>query len=110
MMSERQSRVPQEAEGERRPSAKAREAGPQRSAQREDVDRAEVGQFATFDVAPDLFDGIQFRSVARQAFDRQPRPLLSEILPYHGALVPTESVPHHDDVAAGEVPFERAGR
>ena len=59
-MSEAQSRVPQEAEGHRRSATDSSEAHAQRTAERKDVDRAEVGQFAAFDVAPDLLDGIQF--------------------------------------------------
>src|SRR5207249_8946225 len=68
-----------------------------------DLDRAEVRELAVLDVAPNLLDGIQLWSVARQSFDRHPRPLLSEILPHHAARVPTESVPDHDDVATWEV-------
>src|SRR5438552_1875049 len=107
-MLESQTRVPQEGDGERRSATDAREPGPKRPAQREDVDRAEVRELAVLDVAPNLLDGIQLWSVARQSFDRHPRPLLSEILPHHAARVPTESVPDHDDVAAWEVALEGA--
>src|SRR5436309_5631283 len=107
-MLESQTRVPQEGDGERRSATDAREPGPKRPAQREDVDRAEVRELAVLDVAPNLLDGIQLWSVARQSFDRHPRPLLSEILPHHAARVPTESVPDHDDMAAWEVALEGA--
>src|SRR5207247_154175 len=107
-MLESQTRVPQEGDGERRSATDAREPGPKRPAQREDVDRAEVRELAVLDVAPNLLDGIQLWSVARQSFDRHPRPLLSEILPHHAARVPTESVPDHDDVATWEVALEGA--
>src|SRR6266851_761499 len=107
-MLESQARVPQEGDGQRRSATDTGKPRPKRPAQREDVDRAEVREFAALDVAPDLLDGIQFRSVARQAFDCQPRPLLSEILPHRGALVPTESVPDQDDRAAWEVTLECA--
>src|SRR2546425_2021912 len=107
-MLERQSRVPQEGEGQRRSATDAGEARAQRPAEREDVDRAEVGKFATFDVAPDLLDRIQFWGVAGQGLGRQPRPGAREILPHHAALVPTQPVPDQDDVAPREVPLERA--
>src|SRR5713101_8207956 len=107
-MSERQARVPQEAEGQRRSATDAGEARAQWPAEREDVDRAEVGQFAPFDVAPDLLDRIQFWGIAGQRLDRQPRPGTREILPHHAALVPTQPVPHQDDGASPEVPLERA--
>src|SRR5215510_11056932 len=107
-MVENQSRVPQEGDGQRRAATDAGEPGPKRPAQREDVDRAEVREFAALEVAPDLLDGINFRSVPRQSFDRQPRALLSKILPHHAALVPTESVPDQDDGATQEVALECA--
>src|SRR5436309_136679 len=86
IMLEGQPRVPQESDGQRWSAADAAEAGSKRPAQREDVDGAEVGKFAGLEVAPDLLDGIQFRRIARQSFDRQPRPLVSEILAHHAAL------------------------
>jgi len=107
-MSERQAGVPQEAEGQRRLPTDAMEAGSQRRAEREDIGRAEVGQFTPFDVAPDLLDWIQVGGVARERLDRQPGPGPREILAHHAALVPTQPVPHQDDVAAGKVPVERA--
>src|SRR5205809_4089487 len=87
-MLESQTRVPQEGDGERRSATDAREPGPKRPAQREDVDRAEVRELAVLDVAPNLLDGIQLWSVARQSFDRHPRPLLSEILPITRLVCP----------------------
>src|SRR5581483_2477788 len=107
-MSERQSRVPQEAEGQRRASTDAGEPRAQRPAEREDVGRAEVRKFAPFDVAPELLDGIQLRGVPGQTFDREPRPGAREILPHRAALVPAESVPHQEEVATRKVTLERA--
>jgi hypothetical protein len=105
-MLEGQARVPQERDGQRRLAAEAGEPGTNGPAQRKDVERAEVGEFAALEVAPDLFDGIQFRRVARQSFDRQPRPLLSEILSHDAARVPAEAVPDQNDVTAWEVALE----
>jgi len=68
----------------------------------------QVGQFAVFDVAPDLLDGIQFWGIARQGLDRQPGPSAGEILSHRAALVPTQPVPHQNDVAPRKVPLERA--
>src|SRR5438046_10296609 len=106
-MLESQTRVPQEGDGERRSATDAREPGPKRPAQREDVDRAEVRGLAVLDVAPNLLDGTQLCSVARQSFDRHPRPLVSEMLPHHAARVPTESVPDHAGTAAVQGAPER---
>src|SRR2546425_11732761 len=108
IMLEGQPRVPQESDGQRWSATDAAEAGSKRPAQREDVDGAEVGKFAGLEVAPDLLDGMQFRRIARQSFDRQPRPLVSEILSHHAALVPAEAVPDQDDLTAGEMALEGA--
>src|SRR5438445_2201745 len=107
-MLEGQARVLQERDGQRWPATDAGEPGTNGRAQREDVERAEVGEFAALEVAPDLLDGIQFRRVAGQSFDRQPRPLASEILSHHAALVPAEAVPDQDDLTAGEMALEGA--
>src|SRR5207237_958968 len=108
IMLEGQARVLQERDGQRWPATDAGEPGTNGRAQREDVERAEVGEFAALEVAPDLLDGIQFRRVAGQSFDRQPRPLASEILSHHAALVPAEAVPDQDDLTAGEMALEGA--
>src|SRR3989442_10719721 len=108
IMLEGQPRVPQESDGQRWSATDAAEAGSKRPAQREDVDGAEVGKFAGLEVAPDLLDGMQFRRIARQSFDRQPRPLVSEILSHHAALVAAEAIPDQDDLTAGEVALEGA--
>src|SRR3989475_2712201 len=107
-MLEGQARVLQERDGQRWPATDAGEPDTNGRAQREDVERAEVGEFAALEVAPDLLDGIQFRRVAGQSFDRQPRPLVSEILSHHAALVPAEAVPDQDDLTAGEMALEGA--
>src|SRR2546426_2990459 len=107
-MLEGQARVLQERDGERRPATDAGEPGTNGLAQRKDVERAEVGEFAALEVAPDLLDGMQFRRIARQSFDRQPRPLVSEILSHHAALVAAEAIPDQDDLTAGEVALEGA--
>src|ERR1700747_2078608 len=105
-MSESQARVPQEGDGQRRWVPDAGESDTKRPAQPEDVDGAEVGEFTVLEVAPDLLDGIELRCIARQAFDRQPRPLVSEIPVHDAALVRTESVPDQDDGAAAEMALE----
>src|SRR2546422_1462611 len=107
-MLEGQARVLQERDGQRWPATDAGEPDTNGRAQREDVERAEVGEFAALEVAPDLLDGIQFRRVAGQSFDRQPRPLASEILSHHAALMPAEAVPDQDDLTAGEMALEGA--
>src|SRR5437762_1695991 len=107
-MSERQPRVPQEADGQGRPPTDASEACAQWPAERKDVGRAQVGELAPFDVAPDLLDRIQLRGVAGQAFDREPRPGAREIPQHHAALVPTQPVPQQDDGAPREVSLGRA--
>src|SRR5438132_13354961 len=107
-MSEPRSGVPKEPDGRRRSATDPGEAHAQRPAERKYVDRAEVGKFAAFDVAPDLLDGIQFWGIARQGLDRQPRPSTGEILPHRAALVATQPVPHQNDVAPRKVPLERA--
>jgi hypothetical protein len=47
-----------------------------------------------------------FRSA--QGLDRQPGPSAGEILSHRAALVPTQPVPHQNEVAPRKVPLERA--
>ena len=59
-MSERQSRVPQEAEGQRRTTTDAGEARSQRPAERKDIGRAEVGKFASLPQSCSSTIGLRF--------------------------------------------------
>ena len=70
-MSERQSCVPKERTGQVGMATHAGEASVQGAAQGGQVGRAQIRQFARFDIPPHLFNGIQFRSIARQTLDVQ---------------------------------------
>src|SRR5674476_1597820 len=60
--------------------------------------RAEVGEFATFQVAPDLFDRIQVGGVGRKPLDHQPSSLVLDEGLHGSAAVGRESVPDEGDL------------
>ena len=64
-MLERQARVPQEGEGQLGLPAHAGKAGTQGRPQRRQVRSTDIGEFPRLDVAPDLFNGVQFGRVGR---------------------------------------------
>ena len=107
-MLESQSRVPQEGDGQRWSLTDAGEPDTKRTTQGENIDGAEVCEFAVLEIAPDLFDGIQVRRVAGQSFDRQPRSLAGEIVLHDAALVSAQSIPHQDEVTVRKVALEGA--
>src|SRR5208282_3224440 len=67
----------------------------------------EVGQSVAFEMAPDVFDGVEFRSVSRQACqnDVALRPL--DVTLYHPTAVDGQPVPDHQQFA-GNLPAEVA--
>jgi hypothetical protein len=103
---ETEARVPEKAEGEVRVPTNPREAAAQRPAQGQDLGRTQVGEIASFDVAPDLLDGIEIRRIGGQALDVEPRALTSHVSLHASAPVGGQSVPEEDDRAAAEVPLE----
>jgi len=74
--------------------------------QRLKVPGAHVGEFPTFEIAPDLFDGVQFGRVARQRFDSQPTTLARKVRAHAGTLVPAQAVPDEDDAPPAEMALE----
>jgi len=74
--------------------------------QRVKVRGAHVGEFPALEIAPDLFDGVQLRRIARQPFDGHPPTLAREVRTHQGALVPGQAVPDKDDALTAEVSLE----
>jgi len=107
-MSEVQSCMPKERPGKIGVATHAGQAVVQRAPQGGQVGRAHVGQFAPLHVAPDLFDGIQVRGIARQAFDLQPAPLLRQVRAHRPAPMRAQAIPDQDHATAPEVAFEMA--
>jgi len=107
-MLELESGMPQEGESEVGLATHAGQAGMQRPAQCGQLGRAHIGHLARLDVAPDLFDGIQLRGIARQAFDVEPVALASQIGAHRTALVGAQAIPDQDHAVAAEVPFQVA--
>jgi len=60
----------------------------------------EVRQFATFDVAPNPFGGIQVRSVGREPLDLQPTALIAYELLHHSTAVRRQPIPNEDHLVA----------
>jgi hypothetical protein len=100
--------MPKESKGEVGLATHAGEAGVQGPPQRGQLRGAHIGQFAHLDVAPHLFDRVQFRGVPRQAFDVQPAALASQIRAHGTAPVRTQAVPDQDHWTTAEVPFQVA--
>lgn len=105
-MSERQARVTQECEREGGLSPNPREAQAERTPKPAEILGADVRELGAFDVAPDLFDGIQVRRVPGEPFDRQPGSLPGQIGGHRPTLVRAESVPNEDHAPAPEVAFQ----
>jgi hypothetical protein len=105
---EREAGVPEKAEGEIGMPANSREAPVQGPAQRQDLGRAQVGQIASFDVAPELLHGIEVRRIGRQALDVEPRSLPGQIGSHPSAPVSGQAIPQQDDGSAAEVPLQGA--
>ena len=106
-MSERQSGMPQEREGELRLPTHSREARAQWRTQRRQVRGTDVRQLARFDVAPELFDGVQLRCVGGQPLDGQPGALRGQ-KDHDTALVPPQAIPDEQDTLPGKVALEVA--
>ena len=87
--------------------AHAREAAPQRPAQRQNLGWTQVGEIASFDVAPDLLDGVELGRIGRQAFDVKPASLPRQVPPASGGSVGGQPVPEQDDRPPAEVALER---
>jgi len=64
---------------------------------------AEIGELLAFDVSPQVLDGIEFRSIAGQALDREPIGLTAEIPGHLGATMSRQAIPDQDDPATAEV-------
>ena len=92
-MAELQARVAQEAERELRMAVDTGAPATKRDAQGIEVLRADIRQFAALQGAPDQFDGIQLRRIARQPLDREPCSLSSEVRAHHATLVRRQTVP-----------------
>src|SRR5713101_3129322 len=76
--------------------------------QRLQIRGADVGQFLAFEIAPDLFDGVQLRRVAGQPFDGQPPALAREVRLHPAALVRVEAGPDEGDALSAEVALDVA--
>src|SRR5713101_8262973 len=105
---ELQSCMPKESKGKLGLSTHAGEAVVQGSAERGELRGAHIGQFARFDIAPHLFDRIEFRSVAGQAFDVQPATLASQVGAHRAARVRAQAIPDQNQTAPAEVRFQLA--
>ena len=98
----------QEASGQRRMPTHPTEARAQRATEGIQVGRAVIREFAGLHVAPQGFDGVQFGGIGRQALDREPGPLGSQVGAHPATGVGAEPVPQQDDPLPVEVPLERA--
>src|SRR2546425_12032046 len=98
----------QKGKGERGLAPDARAARSNGRPQCRDVRRAEVGQFAALQVAPEQFDGVELRSIGWQPFDLQPGPLGREVARHAATFVRAEAIPDEHDPLAAEVPLQGA--
>ncbi len=98
--------MPKESEGEVGLATHAGKAVVQGLAQRGQLRRAHIGQFARLDITPHLFDRVQVRGIARQAFDVQPAALARQICAHGPAPVRAQAVPDQDHRPAAKMPFQ----
>ena len=77
-----------------------------RLSERADVRGTEIGQFASLEIAPEQFDGIELRGVGGQAFDAQPGPLPGEVARHAAALVRAQAIPDEHHPLAAKVPLQ----
>src|SRR2546426_3334291 len=108
VMSERQPGMTQKREGQLRLPAHTGKACAEWRAQRGEVRRADIGQLAGLDVAPELFDRVQVGRIAWQPLDRQPRVLSGQVGGHHAARVTTQAIPDEQQALPGEVALEIA--
>ena len=106
IISEWQPRVTQEREGKVPLPTNAGKARPEGRAQGGEIRRAQVREFAAFDIAPHLFDRVQFGRVGRQPLHAEPRALLPQVRRHRAALVGAQPVPEQNHALRGEVPPE----
>jgi hypothetical protein len=107
-MSQLQAGMAQETEREGRLAPDPAKASAQRTAQGEDLGRAEIGDVPGFDVAPHLLDWVEVGSVSGEPLDAKPATLAREIPGHAAALMSRQPVPQQDDRGAAEVPLEGA--
>src|SRR5712692_3658379 len=106
IISESQAGVAEKSEGEVRLPPDARKASVRRVTQRCEIGGTDVGQFPTFDVAPYLFDRVQFRRVPGQRFDRQTGALSAQVRSHGPALVGAQPVPEEPHAPPPKVTLE----
>jgi hypothetical protein len=81
-------------------------AATERRAERGEGRRTHVRQFPALEVAPDQFDRVQLRGVARQTLDAQPCSLLRQVPGHPSTLMSRQPVPDQDDRLLPQVAFE----
>jgi hypothetical protein len=93
----------QEAEGQRGVPTDATEPGAQRPAERVQIGRTMIREFAGLDVAPQGLDRVQFGGIGRQALDREPGALAGDVGAHASTGMGAQPVPQQDDPLAAEV-------
>jgi hypothetical protein len=71
-----------------------------------EIVRAEVGQFAPFDVAPHEFGRIEVGRVAGQALNGQPRALRLQVRRHGAALMRRQAIPDEDETPTTPMTLE----
>jgi hypothetical protein len=98
----------QEAERQRGMPTNPAESRAQGSAEGIQIGCAVIRKFSGLDVAPQGFDGVQFGSIGRQAFDREPGPLPRQVGAHPSTGVSAKPIPQQDDPMAAEVALQGA--
>src|SRR5712691_3788136 len=71
-----------------------------------EVVRAKVGQFAPLDVAPHEFGGIEFRRIAGQALNGEPRALSLQVGRHVAALMRRQAIPDQGETPTAKMTLE----
>jgi hypothetical protein len=96
-MSQAHPGMLQECERERWPASHTPTAQSNGAAQRREIRRAEIGQFARLQVSPQQLDGVEIWGVRGEPFDLQPLALRGEVGCHSMTLVRAQPIPDQDD-------------
>ena len=106
MRSKRKARVPEKREGQGGRAADATKAGPKLMLDLGEIIRAEVGEFATLDIAPHELGRVEVRRVAGQALDREPGALSAHVRLHGGTPMRWQAIPDQDDASMAKLSFQ----
>ncbi len=65
-----------------------------------------VGEILAFHGRPEVFDGVEFRCIAGESFNAEPRSIRSEIFLNDFRAMRWKTVPEEENLSSTELPFQ----